>query len=243
MEKFGLLGKNIAYSFSRKYFNEKFKNEKINAEYVNFDIPEIIDFPMIITKNPTLSGMNVTIPYKLEVMKFLDDLSEDAKEIEAVNVIKFEKGGKLIGHNTDFIGFRDSLKPHLRPQHTHALILGTGGASKAVAYALKTMGISYKFVSRTPIKEQYAYSDLNKEIIEKYSLVINTTPLGTFPNVDNCPDIPYQFMTKNHLVFDLIYNPAETKFMSNSKKQGAIAVNGHKMLELQAEAAWRIWNS
>ena len=243
MRKFGLLGKNIAYSFSRKYFNDKFENEKIEAEYVNFDIPEITDFPLIITKNPTLSGMNVTIPYKLEVMNFLDDLSADAKEIEAVNVIKFENGGKLIGHNTDFIGFRDSLKPHLRPQHTHALILGTGGASKAVAHALKTIGISYKFVSRSASEEQYSYSELTEEIIQKYSLVINTTPLGTAPNTDQCPDIPYQHINKNHLVFDLIYNPAETKFMSNSKKQGATAVNGHKMLELQAEAAWAIWNS
>ncbi|MFC6858867.1 shikimate dehydrogenase family protein [Zunongwangia atlantica] len=243
MKKFGLLGKNISYSFSRKYFNEKFEKEKINAEYVNFDIPEITDFPLIITKNPTLSGMNVTIPYKLEVMKFLEDLSEDAKAIEAVNVIKFENGGKLIGHNTDFIGFRDSLKPHLRPQHTHALILGTGGASKAVAYALKTLGISYKFVSRSPLEDQFSYSDLNEEIIQKYSLIINTTPLGTFPDIENCPDIPYQFITKNHLVFDLIYNPSETKFMSNSKKGGATAINGNKMLQLQAEAAWLIWNS
>ncbi|WBL24575.1 shikimate dehydrogenase family protein [Zunongwangia sp. HGR-M22] len=243
MRKFGLLGKNIDYSFSKKYFNDKFENEKIDAEYVNFDIPKIEDFSLIITKNPRLSGMNVTIPYKMEVVKYLDELSEDAKEIKAVNVIMFEEASKLVGHNTDFIGFRDALSPHLRPQHTHALILGTGGASKAVAYALKTLGISYKFVSRTPDEDQFSYNTLTEAIIQKYSLIINTTPLGTFPNTDKYPEIPYHYIGKNHLVFDLIYNPAETSFMKKSKEHGAEAINGKKMLELQAEAAWSIWNS
>ncbi|WP_417885611.1 shikimate dehydrogenase family protein [Zunongwangia sp.] len=243
MKHFGLLGKNIDYSFSRGYFSEKFQKENINADYSNFDIADISEFPLLLEKSTNFAGLNVTIPYKVAIIDFLDDLAEEAKAIQAVNVIKFELGGKLIGYNTDFIGFRDSIRPYLQPQHTHALILGTGGASKAIAYALKTLGISYKFVSRTPKKNQFSYTELTKEILLKYSLLINTTPLGTYPDIKNCPDIPYQFITNNHLVYDLIYNPSVTSFMQKSKDNGATAVNGQNMLELQAEAAWRIWNS
>lgn len=243
MKQYGLVGRNIDYSFSRGYFSEKFQKEKLDAKYSNFDLSNISEFPLLIKKTIHLAGLNVTIPYKVAIMDFLDDLAEDAKAIQAVNVIKFELGGKLVGYNTDFIGFRDSLHPFLRPQHTHALILGTGGASKAVAYALEKLGISYKFVSRTPKSDQFSYKNLTKEILLKYSLIINTTPVGTYPHTDDSPALPYHFITKNHLVYDLIYNPSTTRFMQKAKENGAMAVNGQNMLELQAEAAWRIWNS
>lgn len=242
MRTFGLIGRNIDYSFSRKYFSEKFNEENIDAEYKNFDIGSIEEFPLII-KNNLISGLNVTIPYKEEIIPFLDHLDPHAKEIKAVNTIKFEKDGSICGYNTDFWGFTEAIKPALKPYHSHALILGTGGASKAIAYALRLLDIDYRFVSRKPEKDQFSYQDLNEDILNKYSLIINCTPLGTYPKVEQSPEIPFQYISANHLVFDLIYNPSETSLMRSAKENGAQTMNGLEMLKLQAEKAWSIWNS
>ena len=242
MRTFGLLGKNIDYSFSRKYFSEKFSSENIDAEYKNFDIADISGFSEVIRNNP-LSGLNVTIPYKEAVIPYLDHLDPHSTEIKAVNTIKFEKDGSLCGYNTDYWGFLEALKPHLHANHKKALILGTGGASKAIAYALNLLDISFKFVSRNPEKNQFSYSDLDKKILENYHLIINSTPLGTFPDVEKCPSIPFKYITENHLIFDLIYNPSETKLMKKAAAKGAKTLNGLEMLKLQAEKAWAIWNS
>lgn len=243
MKTFGLIGKNIDYSFSRTYFAEKFKKEGINAQYLNFDLSNISEFKTIFSKSEDLSGLNVTIPYKLEVIQFLDRLDENAENIGAVNTIKIEKDDSLTGYNTDFHGFSESLKDHLKPSHTHALILGTGGASLAVAYALEQLGISYNFVSRNPSEDQFNYSDLDAEKLEKHKLIINCTPLGTYPNIEIHPELPFQFITKEHLVYDLIYNPEETKLLQLAAARGAKTINGLRMLQLQAEKAWEIWNS
>ncbi|AVR45913.1 shikimate dehydrogenase [Christiangramia fulva] len=242
MKLYGLIGRNIDYSFSRKYFSEKFNNENIDAKYRNFDLEDISQLTDII-KEEEIAGLNVTIPYKRDVMLYLDRLDENAKEIGAVNTIKFEENGKLAGYNTDHFGFRKSIEPFLKKHHQKALILGTGGASKAVAFALKSMEIEFKFVSREPREDQFSYTDLNKNLLEEYSVIINTTPLGTFPNIQESPDVPVEFLGKKHLVYDLIYNPAETAIMKMAIKQGATAVNGLRMLQLQAEKAWEIWNS
>ncbi|WP_037315178.1 shikimate dehydrogenase [Salegentibacter sp. Hel_I_6] len=241
MKTFGLLGKNISYSFSKTYFTEKFKKEKIEAEYHNFDLINLKEFRDVIKETPNLQGLNVTIPYKQEIISYLDDLAPEAKEIGAVNTIKVN-GNRLIGYNTDYIGFLESLKPFLKPHHKKALILGTGGASKAVAYSLQKLDIVYKFVSRTAGENKWSYEDLSEEIINDHSIIINTTPLGTFPDTEKYPDIPYKYLNEEHLVYDLIYNPNITKLMAMAKKQGATVTNGLKMLELQAESAWKIWN-
>lgn len=241
MKTFGLIGRNIDYSFSRQYFSEKFEREEIDAVFRNFDLSDIEEFPGIF-KNRSISGLNVTIPYKLQVMHYLDELDPDAKEINAVNVIKIE-GEKLTGYNTDYIGFQDSIKPLLKSNHKKALILGTGGASKAVAYALNKLNLEFKFVSRNPGESQLSYNDLNKDILGEYQVVINTTPLGTFPDIKDCPDLPYQFFSKDHLAYDLIYNPATTEFLNRASEKGAKTCNGLKMLKIQAEKAWEIWNS
>jgi len=242
MTTFGLVGKDIDYSFSRKYFSKKFSNENINAEYKNFDISAIDKFNEIIKEN-VISGLNVTIPYKEAIIPYLDHLNPHAEKIEAVNTIKFEKDGSLCGYNTDYWGFLESLKPHVEPQHSKALILGTGGASKGVAYALKLLDIDFKFVSRKPEKDQLSYSELDQKIIKEHSLIINCTPLGTYPNVEKHAEIPFEFISENHLICDLIYNPSETKLMKLASEKGAKTVNGLHMLELQAEKAWEIWNS
>lgn len=243
---FGLLGKNISYSFSRAYFAEKFKKMQLpEHQYVNFDIPKIEDFPVIIASNtPTLQGMNVTIPYKEAVIPYLDKLHKKAKKIGAVNTIKVTKKGKLVGYNTDYFGFKKSIRPLLQKHHKNALILGTGGASKAVAFALEELDISYLYVSRNPKAEnEISYADLSDTIMKKHAVIINCTPLGTFPNTEACPDIPYKFISKDFLLYDLIYNPEETTFLKLGKLQGASTINGLKMLEFQAEKAWKIWNS
>jgi shikimate dehydrogenase len=243
--KFGLLGKNISYSFSKKYFLEKFQKLGLkNYKYYNFDIPEIEEFPFLLYhKEEEFKGLNVTIPYKESVMKYLDEIDTDAKKIGAVNTIKITNNFKLIGYNTDVFGFQESIKPLLKNHHKKALILGTGGASKAVAFALKNLNINYKFVSRKSTDTMLLYSDLTQEIIEEYSIIINCTPLGTHPNIENAPDIPYKFITKNNLLFDLIYNPEVTKFLKQGKAHGATIKNGLEMLQLQAEKSWEIWNS
>jgi shikimate dehydrogenase len=243
--KFGLLGKNISYSFSKKYFTEKFeKLGLINYKYYNFDIPEIEEFPFLLYhKEHEFGGINVTIPYKELVMKYLHEIDDDANKIGAVNTIKITDNNQLVGYNTDFYGFQKSIEPLLKSHHKKALILGTGGASKAIAYALKQLNIDYKFVSRKVAENMFLYSVLNKEIIEEYTLIINCSPIGTHPNINEAPNIPYEYITQKHLLFDLIYNPAETKFLQEGKKRGAIVKNGLEMLELQAEKSWEIWNS
>jgi shikimate dehydrogenase len=245
MYKLGLLGRNISYSFSISYFKSKFEKEGItNITYENFDIEDISMFPSIIKNTKGLKGLNVTIPYKQAVIPYLDEIDKKAKAIGAVNTIKIEENDKLIGYNTDCYGFEESLKPYLKPHHKKVLILGTGGASKAIAYVLDELNIIYDYVSRNASKHvQFTYNELNKTIIKDYDIIINCTPIGTFPNIDNCPDIPYKAITDKHILFDLIYNPLETKFLKLGKEQNATTINGLKMLELQAEKSWSIWNS
>jgi len=241
-KQFGLIGKNISYSFSQKYFSNKFNKEELhNCSYKNFDIQSIESFPDIFKKNPTIKGLNITIPYKESIFPHLDKLSNKAKRIGAVNTIRITKKGKLKGYNTDEYGFRKSLVPFLKKHHKKALILGTGGASKAIAFALKKLHIQYQFVSRSA-NGSFNYESLTSEAIAEHHLIINCTPLGTFPNTDDCPNIPYESITSKHLLYDLIYNPEETTFLRKGKSNGATAVNGLKMLELQAEKAWEIWN-
>lgn len=256
MKQFGLIGFPLTHSFSRKYFKEKFIRENLEAHfYQNFPLQEIDEFPFILLQNPELLGLNVTIPYKLAVMPFLDELDETASSVGAVNTIKITrlnnnqpeqlKGNfHLKGYNTDTYGFEMSLKPLLQPNHYKALILGTGGASKAVEYVFNKLGIEYLMVSRTPSgAKQVSYSDLNETAIKNFPLIVNTSPLGTYPNVEECPDIPYQYITDQHFLYDLVYNPEETLFLKKGKEKGAIIQNGLSMLKLQAEKAWSIWNS
>ena len=244
MNKLGLLGKNISYSFSRNYFKEKFENEKItDTTYENFDLESIDLFPSIIKNTENLKGLNVTIPYKEAVMPFLDKINKKAKAIGAVNTIKVTKKGKLVGYNTDCYGFKNTLKPFVKSHHKKALILGTGGASKAVAFSLKELGIDYKYVSRKPSKKvTYTYEDLTEAIVTDHQIIVNCTPLGTFPDIDVCAHIPYSGITDQHILFDLIYNPNQTKFLKHGKDNGAITVNGLNMLKLQAEKSWAIWD-
>ena len=240
--QFGLVGKNISYSFSKGYFGDKF--EKLNLKdysYDNLDFQNIEDFPEFIKQNPTISGLNVTIPYKEAIIPFLDKLSKRATEIGAVNTIKITKSGKLKGFNTDYIGFQKSIEPLINENHKKALILGTGGASKAVAYALKQIGIPYLFVSRKAIVNSIGYNQINEKTFEEFQIIINCTPVGTFPNTNSCPEIPYEYFTSIHIAFDLIYNPAETLFLNKAKEKGAIIKNGLEMLTLQAEKSWAIW--
>lgn len=243
--KFGLVGKNISYSFSKKYFVEKFQKLGLNSyKYDNYDIPEIEEFPFILyQREDDFQGFNVTIPYKQSIIKYLDEVDEDARKIGAVNTIKVTDDNMLIGYNTDVHGFQKSLKPLLQKHHKKALILGTGGASKAIAYALNKLDVEYEFVSRSASENSLLYSILSQKIIEEYTIIINCTPLGTHPNIEDAPNIPYEFITDKHLLFDLIYNPSETKFLKEGKKRGAIIKNGLEMLELQAEKSWEIWNS
>lgn len=236
---YGLIGRNISYSFSRKYFLNKFiEDVLIDHDYRNFDIQEIEDFEDLLTLNH-LAGFNVTIPYKQAILPYLDEVNKKAAKIGAVNTIKITKKGKLIGYNTDEYGFRKSLKPLLKEKHKNALILGTGGASKAVAYALKKLDIKHQFVSRNGLLN---YDNLTEEIIERHLIIINCTPLGTFPKIEAHPQIPYNGIGKDHILYDLIYNPEETTFLKKGKERGATTCNGYQMLVLQAEKAWEIWN-
>ncbi|WP_299211240.1 shikimate dehydrogenase [uncultured Aquimarina sp.] len=241
MNIYGLLGRDIGYSFSRNYFSNKFNKEDLKCQYQNFDL-QTIDELKTITQQTDVKGMNVTIPYKEEVIPYLDVLDPVAKEIGAVNVIKFENNGKLTGYNSDYYGFTESLKPLLNTTIKKALILGTGGASKAIAYALDKLNIEYVFVSRNPDFKELSYNDLDEDIIKDYKLIINCTPLGTHPNIENHPDIPYEYLGKNHVLYDLIYNPEQTTFMKKGKQKGATTSNGLNMLILQAEKSWEIWN-
>ena len=225
MKKYGLLGYPLGHSFSRNYFNQKFEAEKIDAEYLNFEIPEIKEIKNVIKENPELNGLNVTIPYKEQVIPYLDDLDEDARQIGAVNVIKFSKGlfgkVKLKGYNSDIIGFKQSIEPLLKEHHRKALILGTGGASKAVFQGLKQLGVAATFVSRKAKEFCITYEEITPKTMEQYTVIVNTTPLGMYPNVNACPNIPYDLLTSDHLLYDLLYNPDETLFMRKGKEKGA----------------------
>lgn len=245
MEKYGLIGYPLRHSFSIGYFNEKFRAEGIDAEYVNFEIPSLDDFPGIIAENPNLRGLNVTIPYKEKIISYLDELDKDTRAIGAVNVIKVVRKKnkvRLIGYNSDIIGFTQSIEPLLQPHHKKALILGTGGAAKSVFHGLKNLGVKGIFVSRTPKKDMLTYAELTQEIMQEYKVIVNCTPLGMFPKVDVCPDIPYDLLTPEHLLYDLLYNPNITLFMKKGMQHGATTKNGLEMLLLQAFAAWDIWN-
>ena len=242
---FGLLGRQISYSFSRGYFSDKFeKLNLVNCSYENFDLESIDDLTALLNERADLAGLNVTIPYKEAVIAFLDVLDPEAAEIGAVNTIKFLKNGDLKGYNTDCYGFEESLKPLLTTVPKKALILGTGGASKAIGYVLKKMDITTLFVSRNPREEnQISYSEISSELLRDSKIIVNCTPLGTYPNTDDCPDINYTQLTKDHLLYDLIYNPEETLFLKKGKQHGAKTINGLRMLELQAEKAWDIWTA
>lgn len=239
MKVFGLIGQQLGHSFSKKYFSEKFQQEGY-ADYVyqNFELSDIHQFPNLLAQQE-LSGLNVTIPYKEQIIPFLDELEPMAKAIGAVNVIQFHNG-RLIGHNTDVIGFVESIRPYLRKHHDSALVLGSGGASKAVLKALEMLGIESLIVSRS---KGLTYAALDKTHYQEQFIIINTTPLGMYPGVQSCPDLDYSQLTASHLLFDLVYNPAESLFLQKGKAQGAVICNGLEMLQIQAEAGWRVWNS
>ncbi|MDT7829950.1 shikimate dehydrogenase [Pricia sp. S334] len=239
--RFGLVGKNISYSFSKGYFTKKFSDLGLEGySYENFDLPHIGEFPALVETHSDLQGLNVTIPYKQEVMSYLDALDSQAENIGAVNTIKLD-GNRRIGYNTDAYGFQKSIGTFLKSHHTNALILGTGGASKAIAYVLGQMGIAVTYVSRNPDTSQMGYAALNRSVLQNHPVLVNCTPLGTHPNIDQKPNIPYSHITDKHLLFDLIYNPEKTEFLKEGEKRGADTVNGLRMLQLQADRAWEIW--
>ena len=242
MKTYGLIGKNIDYSFSRSFFKKKFELENLNCEYKNFDIDIVDKFPSILKINKKINGLNVTIPYKETIIPFLDEIDFEAQKIGAVNTIKI-KNNKLIGYNTDHYGFTKTLIPYLNNNHNSALILGTGGASKAVSFALNKLKIRSQFVSRDPkLNKHISYKCLTKDIIKNNTIIINCTPIGTYPNIKDSPDIPYKHITQDHILFDLIYNPVQTKFLEKGFQAKAQTINGLRMLELQAEKSWKIWN-
>lgn len=247
MRKFGIIGYPLAQSASPAFFNGKFADEGIDARYIPFEIESIEELPRILEENPELCGFNVTIPYKIDVMRYLESMSDEAREIDAVNVVKVthDSDGKprLIGYNSDVIGFTRSLKPLVEGKHIKALILGTGGVSKAVACSLRRLGIKFMFVSRKAGTGAIAYSDITKEIMESHTLIVNCTPLGmTGHGVDLCPDIPYPMLSDRHLLYDVVYNPEETLFLRKGAEQGAATKSGYEMWYLQALASWEIWN-
>ena len=246
MRLFGLIGYPLGHSFSASFFGKKFSSEGIDAEYRNFPLEDISEFRTLLNREPGLIGLNVTVPYKQDVIPFLDSLSSTADAIGAVNTISFRRAGdrvELAGDNTDVTGFRRSLEEHLEPYHKSALVLGTGGSSKAVVHVLEQLEIGITMVSRTPGKKQITYGELDNELLGKTTLIINTSPLGMYPKIETYPDIPYQALTPRHLLFDLVYNPEKTEFLSRGEKNGASIVNGHDMLIYQAEASWKIWNN
>ena len=245
MDKYGLIGYPLGHSFSISYFNEKFESEGIDAVYENFEIPQIDDVKEIIDSNPDLKGLNVTIPYKQQVLKYIKELSPEAKAIGAVNVIRIEhKGNKTVlkGFNSDVIGFTKSIEPILNTYHKKALILGTGGAAKAVQYGLQSLGIETLFVSRTKKKNAITYEEVTADIVREYSVIVNCTPVGMYPHIDECPKLPYEAMDSHTLLYDLLYNPDETKFLRLGAERGATVKNGLEMLLLQAFVSWEIWN-
>ena len=245
MDKYGLIGYPLGHSFSISYFNEKFQNEGIDAVYENFEIPQIENLVEVLNVNPELKGLNVTIPYKEKVLNYLDNVSPEARAIGAVNVIKVDHNGNditLTGYNSDVIGFTKSIEPMLQRYHKKALILGTGGASKAINYGLKSLGLETVYVSRYERPGTICYKDITPEVVKEYNVIINCTPVGMFPQTDKCPDLPYEAMDNHTILYDLIYNPDETLFMNRGKQYGATVKNGLEMLLLQAFASWDFWN-
>jgi len=245
MKLYGLIGYPLKHSFSKRYFSEKFSKENIDAHYENFEIPSIAEFPNIPTSNPNLFGINVTSPYKAQVIKYIDELSDEAARLNAVNCIKIERNENSFrtkGFNTDVFGFKNSVEPFLKPHHTKALILGTGGAARAVAEALRQLDIASQFVSRTPETGMLSYEEVSGEIISELKLIVNASPLGMHPHEEKFPPIPYSALSVNHLVYDLIYNPARTLFLQKAEMHGCTIKNGLEMLHVQAEKSWRIWN-
>lgn len=241
MERYGLIGRSLSHSFSRDFFSKKFAEEGSDAVYENFELERVGDFPALCAARPDLTGLNVTVPFKETIIPFLDEIEATAAAVGAVNTVAF-RGGRKVGFNTDVIGFRESIKPFLAHGTERALILGTGGASKAVAYVLRRLGIVSFFVSRNPQgPEMIGYDALTPEAVRSCLLIVNTTPLGTAPRTDEKPELPYDALTPKHLLYDLVYNPAETAFMHEGIKRGATVVNGLSMLKLQAEASLRIW--
>ena len=246
MLHFGLIGRSLGHSFSKKFFSAKFANEQIDADYELIELDSIDQIDQAIAEH-SLSGFNVTIPYKIDVMRYLESMSDEAREIDAVNVVKVTRDAdgkpRLIGYNSDVIGFTRSLKPLVEGKHSKALILGTGGVSKAVACSLRRLGIEFMFVSRKAGTGAIAYSDITKEIMESHTLIVNCTPLGmTGHGVDLCPDIPYPMLSDRHLLYDVVYNPEETLFLRKGAEQGAATKSGYEMWYLQALASWEIWN-
>ena len=240
MRQFGLIGYPLSQSFSQKFFTQKFEKELLkDCRYDTFSIPSIDDLPAILKSNPELCGLNVTIPYKEQVLSYLHEKTDLVKKIKACKKIK---KGKLTGHNTDAPAFEQSLKEKLKPHHTRALVLGTGGAAKAVEYSLQQLTISYHYVSRKPSAQSFSYEQLTPTLMQEYTLIINCTPLGMYPNIVEAPQIPYHALSDKHYLFDLIYNPEKTLFLQKGEEQGAAIKNGYEMLVLQAEESWRIWN-
>ena len=245
MDKYGLIGFPLGHSFSKSFFNEKFQNEGIDAEYINFEIKGIDELPEVLATNPELRGLNVTIPYKEKVLSFLDYISVEARAIGAVNVIRVDHKGDdvvLKGYNSDVIGFTKSIEPLLETFHRKALILGTGGASKAINYGLKSLGLETVLVSRFERPGTIQYKDITPDVVKEYNVIVNCTPSGMFPHYDECPDLPYEALDSHNLLYDLIYNPDETLFMKKGRERGAQTKNGLEMLLLQAFASWDFWN-
>lgn len=246
MDKYGLIGYPLGHSFSKSYFNEKFENEKIDAEYINFEIPTLDSLPEILASNPELKGLNVTIPYKEKVISYLDSISPEARAIGAVNVIRVDHKGNntfLKGFNSDVIGFTKSIEPLLERFHKKALILGTGGASKAIKFGLKSLGLETVFVSRFERPGTIQYSQITPDVIQEYNVIVNCTPCGMYPHIDECPQLPYDAITSKNLLYDLLYNPDETLFMKKGALHGATVKNGLEMLLLQAFASWEFWHN
>ena len=246
MDKYGLIGYPLGHSFSVNYFNQKFSDEHIDAVYENFEIPTIDLLPEIIASNPNIRGLNVTIPYKEKVISFLDSISPEARAIGAVNVIQGvhgKDGVQLKGYNSDVIGFTKSIEPMLEKHHRKALILGTGGASKAVNYGLKALGLETLFVSRYQRPGTIQYKDVTPDVVREYNVIVNCTPCGMYPHVDECPSLPYEAMDCHNILYDLIYNPDETLFMKKGAEHDADTKNGLEMLLLQAFASWEFWNN
>ena len=242
---YGLVGYRLAHSFSRNFFNEKFENEKIPAEYRNFELDRIEDLRLVVEETPELCGLNVTIPYKESISPLLDEMDGTAQMIGAVNVVKVIHGKDKVvlkGYNSDIIGFTESIRPYIKEYHHKALVLGTGGASKAIAAALQDMNIVVRKVSRHPAAGQLSYGDLTPAVMAAHTVIVNATPLGMYPATEACPPIPYELITPAHICYDAIYNPSETTFMKLAARQGATVSNGMQMLYGQADAAWEIWN-
>lgn len=243
MKRYGLIGFPLTHSLSEQYFTQKFIKEGIkDCVYERFSMPSIADLHEILNSHLDLRGFNITIPYKKEVLAFLTERSKAVEEVGACNCVKIESG-KLIGYNTDVIGFENSLIPFLKPIHNSALVLGTGGAALAIVYVLQKLGIEFSYVSRTATIGQFSYNDLDASVMASHTLIINTTPLGMFPNIEDCPAIPYDLLTPEHHLFDLTYNPAASTFLTKGKQMGTTIQNGQQMFVEQAEQSWRIWNS